>query len=304
MGKRMNTGSRSVVSIVLGSYNRKEFLKSAIGSIRQNGIAVPYEIIVVDGGSTDGALEWLSRQSDIITVIQHNRTSVGQQSVKRRPWGYFMNLGFKCAEGQYIVMMSDDSLLVPGAVMNGLNQCKTLSEAGRRIGAVAFYWRNWPEQRDYWVGLTLGGKMFVNHGMYVRSALEQVGWIDQHRFQFYYADGDVCLKLWQQGYEVVDCPTSFVEHHTHANDAIRASNFLGERSDWNAYITKWEGVFYDSSKPEIGTWLTKSYEDAHRTARCFPVSGKLARSFRGCLDLIKRRLLFRQPGMCESHEHS
>ena len=149
--------------------------------------------------------------------------------------------------------------------------------------------------------------MFVNHGLYVRSAVEQVGWIDQDRFKFYYADGDLCLKLWQQGYEVVECPTSFVEHYTHPNDAIRESNFLGERSDWNAYITKWEGIFYDTGKPDIGTWLTIPYEDSHRTALCFPVSGKLARSFRGCLDLIKRRALFRRrtsEDMCESHEHS
>jgi len=47
---------------------------------------------------------------------------------------------------------------------------------GKRIGAVAFYWRTWPEQKDYWVGLTLGGRMFVNHGPYLRSALEAVGY--------------------------------------------------------------------------------------------------------------------------------
>jgi glycosyltransferase involved in cell wall biosynthesis len=303
----MNSGSRNLVSIVLGSYNRKQFLKQAIESIRRNGITVPYEIIVVDGGSTDGALEWLTRQPDVITIIQHNRTSVGEQSVKRRSWGYFMNLGFKCAEGQYIVMMSDDALLVPGAVMNGMRHCETLSRAGRQIGAVAFYWRNWPEQQEYWVGLTLGSKMFVNHGMYVRSALEQVGWIDQDRFEFYYADGDVCLKLWQRGYEVVECPSSFVEHYTHVNNAIRESNFLGERSDWNAYLTKWEGIFYDSGTPDIGTWLTRSYEDPHQTARCFPVPRKTARWFREWFGLITRRILFWQsvsPDMCESHKRS
>ena len=290
LGKDMEAGSRSLVSVVLGSYNRKAFLKQAIESIRQNGITVPYEIIVVDGGSTDGALQWLCRQSDVITVVQHNRTSVGEQSVKRRAWGYFMNLGFKCAEGQYIVMMSDDSLLVPGAVMNGLNHCKALSKAGRRIGAVAFYWRNWPEQQDYWVGLTLGGKMFVNHGLYVRSALEQVGWIDQERFQFYYADGDVCLKLWEQGYQVVDCPAAFVEHFTHSNEKIRASNLSGERSDWNAYLDRWRGIFYHDDKPEIGSWLMKPHVDMHRTANRFPVPRNRFASFTGWLDSFKRRV--------------
>src|SRR5262245_59024557 len=147
----MSAGSRSIVSVVLGSYNRKEFLKTAIESIRRNGITVTYEIIVIDGGSTDGTLGWLARQKDVITITQHNRSRL--EGTPKRSWGYFMNLGFKCAEGQYIVMISDDSLLVPGAVMNGLQHCQSLRAQGRAIGAVAFYWRNWPEQHDYWVGL-------------------------------------------------------------------------------------------------------------------------------------------------------
>jgi GT2 family glycosyltransferase len=265
----MHPETRSHVSLVLGSYNRKEFLIEAIESIRRNGIEVPYEIIVVDGGSTDGSKEWLGSQSDIITIIQHNRIAPEGQTVRRRSWGYFMNLGFKCAEGQYIVMISDDSLLVPGAVMNGIRHCEALQRQGRNIGAVAFYWRNWPEQQDYWVGLTCGGKMFVNHGLYVRAALERVGWIDEERYRFYCADGDVCLKLWEQGYEVVDCPASFVEHFSHANLEVRQSNLEHEREDRKAYQDRWRGIFFDPSKPNLGGWIHLGHEDQAHTAEGF-----------------------------------
>lgn len=260
---------RAVVSIVLGSYNRKTFLQEAIESIRCNGITVPYEIIVVDGGSTDGSKEWLIDQPDIITIVQHNRMASGNQLSKRRSWGYFMNLSFKCAAGQYIVMISDDSLLVPGAVMNGVTHCETLRQNGRNIGAVAFYWRNWPEQQEYWVGLTHGEKMFVNHGLYVRSALQQVAWIEEDRYQFYCADGDVCLKLWQQGYEVVDCPTSFVEHFSHTNLAIRTSNLESEQMDRTVYQERWRGIFFDPDKPNRRDWVYLAYQDLTKTAEAF-----------------------------------
>ena len=46
---------KPIISIVLGTYNRKNFLKETIKSIRNNNINVPYEIIVIDGGSSDGS---------------------------------------------------------------------------------------------------------------------------------------------------------------------------------------------------------------------------------------------------------
>ena len=102
-----SNSEKTQVSVVLGSYNRKRFLKAAIQSIRNNGISVPYEIIVVDGGSTDGSLRWLIKQKDIINIVQHNRGSTKGQPVERRSWGYFMNLGFKCAQGKFIVILKN-----------------------------------------------------------------------------------------------------------------------------------------------------------------------------------------------------
>lgn len=65
--------SKNKISIVLGSYNRLEFIKLAIKSIRNEIINLNSEIIVIDGGSTDVTLNWLLKQKDIITIIQHNR---------------------------------------------------------------------------------------------------------------------------------------------------------------------------------------------------------------------------------------
>jgi glycosyltransferase involved in cell wall biosynthesis len=261
---------KPVLSVVLGSYNRKRFLRRTLESVRNNGIPVPYEIIVVDGGSTDGSAPWLARQKDVITIVQHNRGTWRGKPLERRSWGYFMNLGFKAAQGEYICMVSDDCLLVPGAIANGLKRFETERAKGRKIGAVAFYWRNWPEEREYCVGLTLGDKMFVNHGLYLREAMAEVGYCEEEAYRFYHADGDLCLKMWERGYECIDSPGSFVEHFSHANMVARQANLERQQADWAAYLERWTGIYYDGRSEETGSWLRRAHDDPSRTANGFP----------------------------------
>jgi GT2 family glycosyltransferase len=257
------------ISIVLGAYNRRRFLMATLESIRNNGITVPYEIIVIDGGSTDGSLRWLAQQKDVITIIQHNRGTFRGQPIPRRSWGYFMNLGFKAAQGKYILMLSDDCLLVPGTVMNGYRHFEDLQAQGQPIAALAFYWRNWPDRREYWVGLTFKDKMYVNHGMYLREALMKIGWIDEEAYRFYYADADLSLRLWTAGFTIHDCPQSFVEHFSHANSAVRSSNNAVEIGDRQTYIERWSPVFgmqYDEHSESL---RFLAHDDRHQTAKGF-----------------------------------
>jgi GT2 family glycosyltransferase len=265
-----STSDRPLVSIVIGSYNRRRVLEQAIESIRANGAQASHEQIVVDGGSTDGSLDWLVRQKDVITIVQHNRGDFRGTPVRRRSWGYFMNLGFKAAQGRYILMISDDCLLVPGAIDRGVERVAELKARGRNVGGLAFYYRNWPNERDYYVQRTFGGKLMVNHGLFVRSALESVGWVDEDRYQFYKADGDLCLRMWQAGFEIEDCPGAFVEHFESANREVRKSNRELLAQDREAYRQRWEGVFWESEGPELRDRLGVRYDDPHHTAQRFP----------------------------------
>lgn len=54
------------ISVVLGSKNRKKLIKATIESIRGNKFNGSIEIIVIDGGSTDGTCDWLAKQTDIL----------------------------------------------------------------------------------------------------------------------------------------------------------------------------------------------------------------------------------------------
>lgn len=255
------------MSVVLGTLDRKRYLKATIESIRNELDAsdIKYEIIVVDGGSRDGTRRWLSGQKDIVTI---NQAKTGKRS-----WGYFMNLGFKCAQGKYVCMISDDCLIVPGAIRNGYalfeheEQNRTWANP---LGAVAFFFRDWPDDEFYKVYTVLDRKLSVNHGIYLKRALEDARFCDEDTFRFYAGDCDLSLKIWNAGYEILASPYSFIEHFNYANILLRAKNRSHINDDNIALMKKWAGV-YENPRTDggVGLPIENRFVDLNGTARTF-----------------------------------
>ncbi len=87
------------LSIVTGTYNRLPYLQKMAQSVRSSlGFGIPYEIIVVDGGSTDGSQAWCKTQKDIVLIEQGEL--LGAIAA--------FDAGFKRARGRYVVIGGDD----------------------------------------------------------------------------------------------------------------------------------------------------------------------------------------------------
>ena len=261
--------SKPFISIVLGSYNRKSFLKKAIQTIRENGISVSYEIIVIDGGSTDGSIDYLVSQKDIITIIQHNHDIWKKKEIKKKSWGYYMNIAFQASHGKYIVMISDDCLLIPESIMNAFNLFEEQLSIENKIGGIAFYWRNMPYEKMYYVRQTLGHKLSINYGVYLKKALEEVGYCEEDNYPFYYGDGDLSLKLWKAGYSIIDCKKAFVEHFHFATMRIRQKNSDQKEEHKKIYMNKWKNIYYDKDIDNQSGKIFLNYTDPYNTARYF-----------------------------------
>jgi len=101
-----------LLSVVTGTYNRRESLAQMIASARREiprGIA--YEFVVVDGGSTDGTLEWCKQQPDVY-LIQHGALLGAIRA--------FCD-GARTARGEYVLLANDDIEFRPYSIIAAIS---------------------------------------------------------------------------------------------------------------------------------------------------------------------------------------
>ncbi len=106
------------VSIVTPSYNQARFLEEAIESVLSQDYP-DVEYIVVDGGSTDGSLEILTRYQDRLVLT--SEPDEGQVDALRK--------GFERAQGEILGWLNSDDALLPGAVSRAVAALEADPEA-------------------------------------------------------------------------------------------------------------------------------------------------------------------------------
>ena len=100
------------VGIVVVTYNRLALLKEAIDSLR-NQTYLNRDIVVVNNGSTDGTLEWLNSQKDLIIITQQNLGGAG---------GFFTGMKYVAEHNyDYCWIMDDDVVCHSDALQELVN---------------------------------------------------------------------------------------------------------------------------------------------------------------------------------------
>jgi hypothetical protein len=137
-------------------------------------------------------------------------------------------------------MVSDDLILEKGCLQKGYDEMESRIASGEKIGSGAFFFREFPRHDFYRVGVLPGGYIALNHGFYLKQALEEIGYLDEKNYNFYFADSDIIMRLSINGWISIVLVSCFAEHLCHKPVFNKTKNYpLSHLRDMNNFNRKY-----------------------------------------------------------------
>jgi glycosyltransferase involved in cell wall biosynthesis len=188
-----------MISIVTGTFNRKFLLEKVIDNTVNK--CNKLELILVDGGSTDGTIEYIKSLSHPkIKLIE-----VGERST----YPHFMNLGIKNSSYEWVCQWNDDALLVNewDEVIHELDNEHDFYLFNWKYGSIEDMsldsWLLPTENSHGWFicdAYDSHGEIVINYGIYNKKIFREIGMYSSE-FKYYFADGDMTRRAYLFGYK-------------------------------------------------------------------------------------------------------
>ena len=116
------------ISIVMPSYNQAGFLENSIHSVLSQNYP-DTELILIDGGSTDGSLEIIQSYQDRLAYWV---------SEKDRGQSHAISKGFEYCTGDLITFLSSDDCYLPGVLQFAAEKYQSNPDCGAIVGGFHF----------------------------------------------------------------------------------------------------------------------------------------------------------------------
>ena len=263
------TSAQPHVSIVIPVYNKIAYTAACLRSLAARAGSVPFEVIVVDDGSSDATAERLTQIAGIRVVRNaQNLGFVGS-----------CNAGAECASGEFVLFLNNDTVVTAGwlgALLRcfaeepdaGLVGAKLVYPDGRlqEAGGIVFsdgsgwnYGRfddpadpryNFRREADYCSGAAI---------MLRRDLFKQLGGFDTRYAPAYYEDTDLAFGVRAAGKKVFYEPRAMVVHF----EGVTAGTDTGSGSGMkrfqvinrDKFLQKWKNEFARQPAPIDNTKL-------------------------------------------------
>lgn len=236
---------KPLISLVSGTWNRLPLLQKMITSFRADMLrGIEYEIVICDGGSTDGTLEWLRTQTDVI-LIEHGELRGAIRA--------FTEAANK-STGEYVILANDDIVFHAGSILRALSYLQDTPSCGAVGMADNRPVPPFHDENTYKVLHMPGVKdgksislIYAQVGVFRAWLGHKIGWWlgknnEMAQSRVYGGDNFLSAKIWEMGYtvdKVEGCAvTDFV-----AEDELRlinrAQGQIANMSDSQVYYSLW-----------------------------------------------------------------
>ncbi|MFC5648066.1 glycosyltransferase family 2 protein [Paenibacillus solisilvae] len=237
-------------SIIIPSYNGLALLQQAVDSIRMHTLEheTPYELIVVDNGSTDGTCEWCIRERVTVISLAEN---IGFPTA--------CNKGLRLATGDNLMILNNDVTVtegwlaglqealynqpeigIVGPVTNyasGKQQVDYPFESMQEFHRIAAEVRQNRELAAVPILRLVGFCMLFKRELYTR-----IGELDERFAPGHYEDDDYCFRARMHGYILLMCSNVLVHHQGSVSFKRSSPVEVGQLVERNRqqFIAKWQ----------------------------------------------------------------
>jgi GT2 family glycosyltransferase len=237
------------LTLVVVNWNGKELLKDCIPSIYSSTRRSSLQVIVVDNNSDDDSVSWCHENHEEVEVIELS---------ENRGFSGGNNVGLEKAEGRYVMLLNNDTIVqeaaldilvkymdehpeVGGCGPRLLNKDGSLQRSVRSFPTLwtefcqefclsalfpsshvfaRYYMSDWAHDENRKVNFVIGAALLMR-----RSVLDEIGFLDDKSFYFFYEETDWCRRLKKARHAFVYVNDAKIIHLGGASYVHRSSEF-------------------------------------------------------------------------------
>lgn len=299
-----------LVSVVIPNWNGKHHLALCLPSLAAQDYA-PFEIIVVDNGSTDGSVAWLAQAWPEVRVLA---------LPENRGFAAGVNAGIALARGEYVALLNNDTEAEPDWLSHLVAVAERYPEAGmvasklmlwderdRLHAAGDFYtvsgqagnWGFWEQDGERWMEERWVFSPCAGAALYRRTLLDQLGGMDE-RFGSYLEDIDLGWRANLAGYRCRFAPQAVVYHRVSATGGGPLASYYNGRNALYVLIKDVPAPLLRRYWPQILRAQLQISWDALRHWRGAAARARLRGQLAGLLAL-PRLLRWRREALSQRH---
>lgn len=244
--------AQPMVSVVIVSWNARQYLKQCLESLSARACRFPMEVLVVDNDSSDGSADMVEKDYPNCRLLR-NETNLGFAKAN--------NIGIKASTGRYVCLVNSDVRVLPDCITKLVDYCEAHAEvgmAGPRIlggdGKLQRSCRGFPTLWNmfcrslaldslfpscrlfggylmpYWEHDTLEAVDILSGCFWIvrREALPKVGLLDE-KFFMYGEDMDWCKRFRAGDWRIAFVPEAEAIHYGGASSANAPIRFFIEK---------------------------------------------------------------------------